>query len=61
LEADEEAAPVYASGVYAAKGPNSTSNASDNVFSDGTQGELATLTGSTTIGYTATLQVGISV
>ena len=52
---------VYASGVYASKGQNSTSNAGDNVFSDGTAGELATLTGNATNGYTAMLQVGISV
>ena len=52
---------VYASGVYAAKGQNSTSNASDNVFSDGTTSELATLTGNTTSGYTATLTIGIPV
>jgi protocatechuate 3,4-dioxygenase beta subunit len=29
-------ASVHATGVYAAKGRNSTTNASDNVFSDGT-------------------------
>jgi protocatechuate 3,4-dioxygenase beta subunit len=52
---------VYASGVYASKGQNATTNAGDNVFSDGTTGELATLSGNTSSGYTATLQVGISV
>jgi protocatechuate 3,4-dioxygenase beta subunit len=52
-------AAVYASGVYASKGQNSTTNASDMVFSDGTQNELATLTGSTASGYTATLTIGI--
>jgi hypothetical protein len=30
-------------------------------FSDGTQTEMATLTGDTTSGYTATLTVGVSV
>lgn len=30
---------IYASGVYASKGQNSTTNASDNVFSDSTTGE----------------------
>ncbi len=54
-------AAVYATGVYAAKGQNSTTNASDNVFSDGTTNELATLTGNTTSGYTATLTIGIAV
>jgi protocatechuate 3,4-dioxygenase beta subunit len=58
---EEVSRAVYASGVYASKGQSSTTNASDNVFSDGTQGEMATLTGSTASGYTATLQVGISV
>ena len=52
-------AAVYASGVYASKGQNSTTNASDNVFSDGTTSEMATLTGSTASGYTATLTIGI--
>ena len=52
-------AAVYASGVYASKGQNSTTNASDMVFSDGTQNELATLTGSTASGYTATLTIGV--
>jgi hypothetical protein len=38
---------------------NSTTNASDMVFSDGTQNELARLTGSTASGYTATLTIGV--
>jgi hypothetical protein len=53
------AAAVYASGVYASKGQNATTNASDMVFSDSTQNELATLTGSTASGYTATLTIGV--
>jgi protocatechuate 3,4-dioxygenase beta subunit len=53
-------ASVYRTGVYAAKGQSTTSNASDNVFSDGTQTEMATLAGDTTSGYTATLTVGVS-
>ena len=52
---------VYARGVYAPKGQNQTTNAGDMVFSDGTTGEMATLSGSVSSGYTATLQVGISV
>jgi hypothetical protein len=51
---------VYATGVYASKGQSSTTNAGDNVFSDGTQLEMATLTGNTTSGYTATLTIGIA-
>jgi protocatechuate 3,4-dioxygenase beta subunit len=54
-------ASVYRTGVYASHGQNSTTNASDNVFSDGTQTELATLSGDTTSGYTATLTVGVSI
>ena len=52
---------VYRTGVYASHGLNSTTNSSDNVFSDGTDHELATLSGDTTSGYTATLTIGISV
>jgi protocatechuate 3,4-dioxygenase beta subunit len=52
---------VYRTGVYASHGQNATSNASDNVFSDGTPSELATLSGDTTSGYTATLTIGASV
>ena len=54
-------AAVYATGVYASKGQNSTTNSSDNVFSDGTTNELATLTGNTTSGYAATLTIGIAI
>ncbi len=54
-------AAVYATGVYAPKGQSPTSNASDNVFADGVQNELASLVGSPTSGYTATLTVGVSV
>ncbi len=52
---------VYASGVYAAHGQNSITNATDNVFSDGTSTEMAALAGDTTTGYTATLTIGVSV
>jgi len=52
---------VYATGVYAAKGQNPTSIASDSVFSDGTATEMAMVSGSADSGYTATLTVGIGV
>jgi protocatechuate 3,4-dioxygenase beta subunit len=52
---------VYRTGVYASHGQNTTSNSGDNVFSDGIQSELATLSGDTISGYTATLSIGISV
>lgn len=51
---------VYRTGVYASHGQNSTTNASDNVFADGVQDELATVTGDTS-GYTAALTIGVSV
>ena len=51
---------VYATGVYASKGQNTTTNSRDNVFADGTEGEMATVTGTVTGGYTGTLQIGIA-
>ena len=53
---------VYGSSVYAAHGQNTqTTNANDNVFSDGVTNELATVTGSVAAGYTAMLNVGIQI
>lgn len=52
---------VYGSGVYASKGQNPTSNTGDMVFADSLSSELATLSGDTATGYTATLQVGVSI
>jgi hypothetical protein len=46
---------------HSAKGQRSTTNSGDMVFSDGTQYEMATLTGNTSSGYTATLTIGISI
>lgn len=54
-------AAVYGSGVYASKGQNPTSNTGDNVFADSLNSELATLSGDTTNGYTATFQLGVSI
>jgi len=51
---------VYRTGVYASHGQNSTTNASDNVFADGVQDEMATVAGDAS-GYTAMLTIGISV
>ena len=50
---------VYATGVYASRGNNPTSNASDMVFSDSLSSELVTPAGSPAGGYTATFQVAI--
>lgn len=54
---------VYASSIYTGSAANlaSSSLASDNVFSDGSSLQVATVTGSNTAGYVATLQVGVSV
>jgi protocatechuate 3,4-dioxygenase beta subunit len=52
---------VYRTGVYASHGQNATSNASDNVFADGVSDELATLSGDTASGYSASLTIGVSV
>ena len=55
-------AAVYASGVYASKGQNPTSNSGDMVFADSLTSELATVTGGDpATGYTATFTVGISI
>lgn len=54
-------AEVYRSGVYASRGQNPTTNARDNVFSDGVAQELLTISGSPSAGYTGTFQVGIQV
>lgn len=56
---EDVSAAVYATGVYASKGQNPTRNSTDNVFSDGTTNEMATLTGNTSSGYTATISLGI--
>jgi protocatechuate 3,4-dioxygenase beta subunit len=53
-------AEVYASGVYASRGPNPTSNARDGIFSDSLASELATVSGSPANGYTAAFTVGVS-
>jgi protocatechuate 3,4-dioxygenase beta subunit len=54
-------AAVYATGVYASRGSNPTTNANDNVFSDGVSSELATLSGDPANGYTATFRIGVAV
>ena len=52
-------AGVYGTGIYASHGQNTTSNASDNVFSDGTSTEMATLSGNSASGYAASLTIAI--
>jgi protocatechuate 3,4-dioxygenase beta subunit len=58
---EDVSAAVYGTGAYASKGQNPTRNSNDNVFSDGTSSEIATLSGSASAGYTATITLGISV
>lgn len=53
-------AAVYATGVYAGRGPNTTSNARDGVFSDSLSSQVATVTGDPVSGYIATFQVGVA-
>lgn len=52
---------VYATGVYASRGSNPMSNASDGIFADSLSSELVTPTGTPAAGYAASFQVGISV
>ena len=52
---------VYGTGVYASHGQNPTTNTGDNVFSDGSDAEMATLAGDVTSGYTASLRIGVSI
>jgi hypothetical protein len=53
-------AQVHATGVYASRGTNPTSNASDGIFADSLAAELVTPTGSPTSGYTVAFQVGVA-
>ncbi len=52
---------VYATGVYASRGSNPTSNMADGIFSDSLASELVTPTGDPTSGFAATFQVGITI
>jgi protocatechuate 3,4-dioxygenase beta subunit len=51
---------VYAQGVYASHGQADTTNARDNVFSDGVSTEMSTVTGSTSAGYELTHAIVVS-
>jgi protocatechuate 3,4-dioxygenase beta subunit len=57
---EDVTAAVYRTGVYASKGQNPTTNARDNVFSDGVSAELVALAGDTSTGYTGNFQVGVA-
>jgi protocatechuate 3,4-dioxygenase beta subunit len=51
---------VYATGVYAGRGANPTSNARDGIFADSLEAETATVTGDLSGGYLATFRVGVA-
>jgi len=53
-------ATVYATGVYAARGSNPTSNARDGIFADSIDSELATVSGDPASGVTASFRIGIA-
>jgi protocatechuate 3,4-dioxygenase beta subunit len=54
-------AAAYATGAYAARGLNPTSNTGDSIFANSLASELATVTGDSTSGYTATFTIGVAV
>jgi protocatechuate 3,4-dioxygenase beta subunit len=51
---------VHTQGVYASRGVNRTTNASDGIFADSIANEMATVAGSPATGTTATFRVGVS-
>ena len=51
---------VYATGVYASRGPNPISNTRDNIFADSLDSELAMVSGDPASGLTATFRIGIA-
>lgn len=51
---------VHASGVYATRGANPTTNLSDGIFADSLSSELVTPSGSVAAGYTASFQLTIA-
>jgi protocatechuate 3,4-dioxygenase beta subunit len=57
---EDVSAAVYRTGTYAAGGQNPTTNARDNVFSDGTSQEMITLSGDAASGFAGTFEVGVA-
>jgi protocatechuate 3,4-dioxygenase beta subunit len=51
---------VYATGAYASRGSNPTSNTRDMVFADSLDSELATISGDPSSGYTASFRIAIA-
>ena len=59
--AEDVIAAVYSQGVYASRGRNPTSNASDMVFADSLSSELAAITGGDAAsGYSAEFTLGVA-
>jgi len=58
---DDVNAAVYSTGVYGARGNNPIRTSADGIFADGTSLEMATMSGNTSSGYTATLQLAVTV
>jgi len=54
-------AAVYATGVYAPRGPNPTSNTRDGIFADSLNAEMAAVSGDPATGLSATFQIGVPV
>jgi protocatechuate 3,4-dioxygenase beta subunit len=52
---------VHASGVYAARGSNPTSNSADGIFADSLSSELVTPVGDPANGYAVTFQIGVAI
>ena len=52
---------VYATGVYASRGSNPTTNLRDGIFADSLSSELVTPSGNPTAGFSASYQVGVAV
>ena len=57
---DSVNAEVYGTGVYASRGSNPTTNTRDGIFADSLNSELATVSGNSSSGYTATFTVGLA-
>jgi len=51
---------VYATGVYASRGSNPTSNSSDGIFRDSLDSETATVTGDPGGGLNATFRIALA-
>jgi protocatechuate 3,4-dioxygenase beta subunit len=58
---DSVNAEVHATGVYASRGANPTTNLRDGIFADSLNSELATVSGSPSSGYSATFNIGLAV